>query len=415
MTHGLGANAKTFSYGYVPNSDALVASVTGPVHTGTNTWESDRDVLDQKINKVGTTTVSSYDYSVNAIGQRTNVTHAGTAFGQQGAFDVYDYNGTGELTSGTQYAAGTPSDPQTPVAGRGYGYTYDGIGNRTSARPDGTSTTVSYSPNNLNQYASINGTPLSYDDDGNLLNDGALACAWDGENRLVEATKSGTTAASLYDGMSRRVRKTVEAGGTTTASTAFLYDGWNVVAEYDVSGGTPTLVATNIWGLDLSSSIRGAGGVGGLLARLQAGGVVQSYTYDGNGNVSEMLDDAGSVAAHYEYDPFGGVVARTAPPRQPARGGSARSLRTMRTGLLYYGYRFYQPLSGRWINRDPIGEAGDINLYGFNYNNSMSWIDVLGLEIETFPSLDAAANEAGKRAKQLAEDWDKGHNKYGGR
>ena len=50
------------------------------------------------------------------------------------------------------------------------------------------------------------------------------------------------------------------------------------------------------------------------------------------------------------------------------------------TGLSYYGYRFYQPVMGRWLTRDPLQEAGGINLYGFVQNNPVNWIDPWGLD-----------------------------------
>ena len=54
--------------------------MTGPAHTVTNTWFPDRDALDLKENKVGTTNISSYDYSLNALTQRDTVQATGTAF-----------------------------------------------------------------------------------------------------------------------------------------------------------------------------------------------------------------------------------------------------------------------------------------------------------------------------------------------
>ena len=48
--------------------------------------------------------------------------------------------------------------------------------------------------------------------------------------------------------------------------------------------------------------------------------------------------------------------------------------------ITYYGYRYYDANVGRWINRDPIGERGGFNLYGFVYNNALFWYDVLGRE-----------------------------------
>ena len=49
------------------------------------------------------------------------------------------------------------------------------------------------------------------------------------------------------------------------------------------------------------------------------------------------------------------------------------------TGVIYYGYRYYDPQTGRWPSRDPIGEKGRINLYGFVGNNSLNYVDHLGL------------------------------------
>jgi YD repeat-containing protein len=68
-----------FNYSYLQNSN-LLAQVTGPIHTVTNTWELDRDVLVAKENKVAAVTVSKLDYSVNTIGQRSALSQTGTAF-----------------------------------------------------------------------------------------------------------------------------------------------------------------------------------------------------------------------------------------------------------------------------------------------------------------------------------------------
>jgi RHS repeat-associated protein len=48
------------------------------------------------------------------------------------------------------------------------------------------------------------------------------------------------------------------------------------------------------------------------------------------------------------------------------------------TGLYYYGYRWYDPLTGRWPSRDPIEEDGGVNLYGFVGNDGVDRLDLLG-------------------------------------
>lgn len=90
------------------------------------------------------------------------------------------------------------------------------------------------------------------------------------------------------------------------------------------------------------------------------------------------FDDDGAVAAHYEYSPFGRVIASTGSPDDFAFRFSTK-FTDDETGYLYYGYRHYDPETGRWLNRDPIEELGGLNLYGFVGNDGVNGWDVLGL------------------------------------
>lgn len=79
-------------------------------------------------------------------------------------------------------------------------------------------------------------------------------------------------------------------------------------------------------------------------------------TYDGNGYISEYLDSTRAIAAHYEYDPFGKTTVATGAKAQDfAHRFSTKPLDPI-TGLYDYGYRFYDPNTGGWLNRDPIGD-----------------------------------------------------------
>ena len=103
-------------------------------------------------------------------------------------------------------------------------------------------------------------------------------------------------------------------------------------------------------------------------------------TFDGNGNVSEYLDATGATVAHYEYDPFGKTtVAMGSKANDFAHRFSTKPL-DLTTGLYYYGYRYYDPNTGRWPSRDPIEEDGGMNLYNFVGNHSANAIDILGRE-----------------------------------
>jgi RHS repeat-associated protein len=74
------------------------------------------------------------------------------------------------------------------------------------------------------------------------------------------------------------------------------------------------------------------------------------------------------------------LEAKTGAIEQPFGFSTERT--DPKTGLVYYGYRFYHPDMERWLNRDPIGEEGGINLYGFVENNPVNWIDPWGLIYE---------------------------------
>ena len=235
---------------------------------------------------------------------------------------------------------------------------------------------------------------FSYDADGNLTQDGRWAYTWDGENRLIgmESVASVPVVAKrklsfAYDYLSRRSASRTQlwdAGASAWAYGAlhqYVYDGWNLVAEL-VDG---VRVSTYVWGLDLSGTMQGAGGVGGLLSvsqRQSVGGPLQtSYAIpDANGNVM-MLVDAQTLetAAEYEYGPFGELIRRTGPRAKENPFRFSSKYQDEESGLLYYGYRYYDANTGRWLSRDPIGEKGGQNVYCFASNSPTGDIDFLGL------------------------------------
>jgi RHS repeat-associated protein len=105
-------------------------------------------------------------------------------------------------------------------------------------------------------------------------------------------------------------------------------------------------------------------------------------TYDGNGNISEYLTTTGTTAAHYEYGPFGEAITPAVPGSRYADFKHRFSTKPLdgESGYYYYGYRSYDPLSGRWLSRDPIGERAGELLYAFCYNTDLNSSDYLGLD-----------------------------------
>jgi len=217
--------------------------------------------------------------------------------------------------------------------------------------------------------------------DGNLLTYNGWTFTWNGENRLATATNGTVTLSFSYDYMGRRIAKAI-AGGATFAYT---YDGWNLLRERKTVGGT-SATKDFIWGLDLSQTLQGAGGVGGLLSVILPGETpLETFAvYDANGNVTEYVNASGATVAHYEYDPFGGISRLTGALADEFPHRFSTKYLYSETGLVYYGYRYYSPELGRWLSRDPIGEIGGFNLYTAFDNSPIDTIDLLGMASVVF-------------------------------
>ena len=125
----------------------------------------------------------------------------------------------------------------------------------------------------------------------------------------------------------------------------------------------------------------GAGGVGGLLfSTLHTSGKTFAYGSDLNGNVTLLVDTAsGQAAATYDYGPFGELLRQSGEYAMLNPYRFSTKYTDDETGLLDYGLRYYDPVTGRWRNRDPIGEEGGVNLYGFVGSDSVNQWDILGL------------------------------------
>ena len=249
---------------------------------------------------------------------------------------------------------------------------------------------------------------LSYDADGNLSGDARWTYTWDNQNRLIKMeTKSAVITAGApndvleftYDGVNRRVRKKFIRNGSTVYDEYYLYDGWNITGRFRGSSVTKTLIQKYAWGLDASGTLHGAGGVGGLLWVEDGPTTTTRWfpAYDGNGNVMALLEDnansatAGYLNLFHEYGPFGESLSKRGVMDSFGHNCPfqfSTKWTDEETGLIYYGHRYYDPKHGRWLSRDPIGEAGGVNLYGFVGNDGVNNVDILGREVLPVGQLD---------------------------
>ena len=319
------------------------------------------------------TVVGGSAYGYDDAGQRVSLTRA------DNRQDSYGYDDARQVTSGTLQLHGGGS--------RTLGYVYDPAGNR-SATTSSITNPNSYIANQLNQYTNVGGTARSHDGDGNLTADGTFAYGWDAHDRLKTLNRidGSMNADYVYDAMGRRVAKTVTTAGGGTETRRFAYAGWNVVYETrtdtDPAAEETWYARAYAWGEDLSGSLQGAGGVGGLLMMEQIednATAAYFYAYDGNGNVTEIVDASGTVQARYEYDPYGNLTRAEEALASSNSYRFSTKYQDAESGLLYYGYRYYDPVTGRWPSRDPIEERGGVNLYGFVGNEGVNAVDLLGL------------------------------------
>jgi RHS repeat-associated protein len=160
-------------------------------------------------------------------------------------------------------------------------------------------------------------------------------------------------------------------------TSTLIWDGFNIIQTLAHSQ-THTLTNAFIWGLDLSGTLQGAGGVGELLAEVKDG---EPYfaAFDANGNVTEYISTNGLVAAHYEYSPFGEIVVQSGDLADSFTHRFSTKPWCAVTGLSEYEFRKYSPGLGRWLSRDPIGEWGGALLTGFAINSPIDMVDPNGL------------------------------------
>ena len=400
----------------------------------------------------------SFAYGYDSVGNRLTMTTDVTALHR------YNYDKIYQVV-GADYPVGFFAADTT--------FNYDPAGNRKSVIGG---TTTNYVDNNLNQYTSVGGIVYSYDNNGNLTGDGTNTYTYDADNRLTTTTTPTNVIEYTYDAFGRRTsKKTYDAIHQLRATCCYVYDGDQIICEYDGSGRliqkilygagideavrmTNVLPSANliqsgfvdfadvsvlagVWLLDINdpcfnpntdqnrddridfvdfaflagkwftdgvdfADVAVLAGVWLLdindpcfnpNADLNNDDRIDSvdfaflagkwftdgqrsedyyYHYDGLGSVIAISNNTGSVVETYSYDVFG-----------TPSGTSFVGNRNMfigreydkETELYYYKARYYDPKTGRFLQSDPIGYLGGMNLYTYVDNNPPNWTDPWGL------------------------------------
>lgn len=298
----------------------------------------------------------------------------------------YDYNAIHKLTrwsdvgssnEGVYWYSSRKEIAQADVAGQHFGYGFDSAANCIGFAIG--STTNYFRINLLNQctaliFPDVNGIALyEYDLDGNLVRiPGMAAYVWDDENRLFAATVHQNTITNRYDYQSRLVRQ-VLPGKTRMA----VFDRWNLIFERFLADAGVVEEVEYFWGPDKSGTLDEACGVGGLVA-VSIDGSFYFPFYGSNAEILGYVNEAGQIVASYTYGPFGELAAKSGPM---AERFSFRYMTKRYDPILKlydFGERWYSVALRRWINRDPLGEDGGVNLYTFCNNDPVNTFDPNG-------------------------------------
>lgn len=347
LTSIINSSSQTFTFNY--DDVNRLTQKTFPNNV-INTFGYDtKSQLTSIVNDISENNFSTFTYSYDDIGRRIQLSTTRTDITVNNIL-TYGYDLQSRLTSSTNPLPSLPDET----------FIYDNNGNRI--RRDGQTFDSIY--DNTNRLIENEEYLYEYDDNGNLdlkteKNTNEITdFTYDPENRLIIFSKPGVTASYKYDGLGRRIEKNVNGN-----IKRYVYDGFDLLLEYD---GNNVLEANYTHGLGIDSL---------LFAERQ--GAQLNYHTDGLNNTTEITDATGAVVKSYAYDSFGNIVSENG-TIENSFTYTGREFDS-ESGLYYYRTRYYDPSTGRYIQEDPIGLLGGINLYSYVSNNPVNFIDPFGL------------------------------------
>ena len=346
MTNELGV--AIVQYTYDPAGRLNCKTLGNGVHS-TYGYDAAGQLLSLTNFNTDSSVLSYFDYRYDSRGRRTAMN---TSYGLW----TYQYDDIGQLT----HAVLASTDGS--ISNQDLAYVYDALGNRIRTSENGV--TTAYTVNNMNQYVSVGGTNYVFDVDGNLVQEtspgGTTTYTYNDDNRLTALTSPQGTWQYSYDGLGNRVATT--ENGVTKRFVIDPIGLGNVVGEYDASGNLLTHYDHGL----------------GLVSRTDAAGNPAYYTFDGIGNVQQLVASAGAIANSYAYAPFGSLLKRTETIPNPFQFVGQFGVITEANELSQMRERYYEADTGRFISHDPMRSVSHPHDYAYVRNAPTRYVDPSG-------------------------------------
>lgn len=349
----LTANSNLFTYGYDLNNRRTSLVYPNQI-TATYSYDDAGRLTGIVHRRPDNSIVTSAAYTLDGVGNRT--AKSGSSSESYGYDDIY------RLLQNI-----TPKGTDN--------FTYDAAGNRVTGPAYSDTAYLHDTANRMSQGRRLT---YSHDNNGNqtertvpAATDKSWQHTWDYENRLIKSEKikgaEKRTVSFTYDPFGRRIEKnltTVIDSVTKTSSWVYVYDNNDIALEiYTDEKNTPTrTVYTHGPGIDEHLA-------------LERSNSYYFFHQDGLNSVSAITDASRNVVQSYSYDSYGLPTPSTI---NGIRNGYAYTGREWdkEAGLYFYRARYYDPMEGRFISKDPIGFKGDnINLFAYVQNEPVNWID----------------------------------------
>jgi RHS repeat-associated protein len=334
--------------------DALSRVQTGQNALGSLSYAYLGDSTQPTSQAVGTLAKTSYTYEANTGDRRLkSVTNLGTRAYQYTSDVRALITSIADKTTANAARSWTPGydpvDRLTTTAlstGESFPYTLDAADNITAWKTPAGNVSASYDAGN--QLTLLGGLTVLHDAAGNITDDGLRTYAWDSAGRMASIGYKSNAALKTefkYDGLGRRI-VIIETNGSTVTKTRYLWCGTSLCAARDSAD-----VVTRLYFAE---------------GEYRPSGATKSY-YDRDqlGSVRNVTNVAtGTSIGALDYDPYGNLLQSSGTPTATDFRFAGMFYHPT-SGLYLTQYRAYSPYAARWMSRDPMGEAGGVNMYGY--------------------------------------------------